>query len=314
MLLKRLEMNGFKSFADKVAIDFVPGMTAVVGPNGSGKSNITEAIRWVLGEQSAKSLRGGRMGDVIFAGSDTRKPINFAEVSLVLENNDRFLPVDYSEVVVTRRIYRNGDSEFLINKQTCRLKDIVDLFMDSGLGRESMSIISQGKIDEILNSKPEERRSIFEEAAGVLKYKNRKKQAENKLFETEENLNRVQDILYELEGQLEPLEMQASIAKDYLYQQEELEKYEVGLLAFEMESIAANLEKSRANFMENQSILIELRQKITKLENDLFGRKENVTEVDADLEVLRSDLLLETERLEQLEGERNLVLERKKTR
>ncbi|EUJ39941.1 chromosome segregation protein SMC [Listeria weihenstephanensis FSL R9-0317] len=182
MLLKRLEMNGFKSFADKMVIDFVPGTTAIVGPNGSGKSNITEAIRWVLGEQSAKSLRGGRMGDVIFAGSDTRKPINFAEVSLVFENEDRFLPLDYSEVSVTRRIFRNGDSDYLINKQSCRLKDIVDLFMDSGLGRESFSIISQGKIDEILNSKPEERRSIFEEAAGVLKYKHRKKQAENKTF------------------------------------------------------------------------------------------------------------------------------------
>ncbi|STY42891.1 Chromosome partition protein Smc [Listeria grayi] len=222
MLLKKLEMNGFKSFADKVTVDFVPGMTAVVGPNGSGKSNITEAIRWVLGEQSAKSLRGGRMGDVIFAGSDSRKPINFAEVSLVLENEDHFLPLDYSEIAITRRIYRNGDSEFLINHEQCRLKDIVELFMDSGLGRESFSIISQGKIDEILNSKPEERRTIFEEAAGVLKYKQRKKQAEQKLTETEENLNRVQDILYELEGQLEPLEMQASIAKDYLFQKRNL--------------------------------------------------------------------------------------------
>ncbi|RDX00528.1 chromosome segregation protein SMC [Listeria kieliensis] len=312
MLLKRLEMNGFKSFADKVAIDFVPGMTAVVGPNGSGKSNITEAIRWVLGEQSAKSLRGGRMGDVIFAGSDTRKPINFAEVSLVLANDDHYLPLDYSEVVVTRRIYRNGDSEFLINKQTCRLKDIVDLFMDSGLGRESMSIISQGKIDEILNSKPEERRSIFEEAAGVLKYKNRKKQAENKLVETEENLNRVEDILHELDGQLEPLEIQASIAKDYLYQQEELEKYEVGLIAFELEAIARKLEGSRTKFMENQAALVELRKEIANLEGDAFSGKEKITETDETLEKMRNDLLHETERLEQLEGERNLVLERKK--
>lgn len=305
-------MNGFKSFADKVAIDFVPGMTAVVGPNGSGKSNITEAIRWVLGEQSAKSLRGGRMGDVIFAGSDSRKPINFAEVSLVLANDDRYLPLDYSEVVVTRRIYRNGDSEFLINKQTCRLKDIVDLFMDSGLGRESMSIISQGKIDEILNSKPEERRSIFEEAAGVLKYKNRKKQAENKLLETEENLNRVEDILHELEGQLEPLEIQASIARDYLYQQEELEKYEVGLIAFELETIAEKLEVSRTKFMENQTALVEIRKDVASLEGDAFSKKEKIAETDETLEKMRNDLLHETERLEQLEGERNLVLERKK--
>ncbi|WP_088809523.1 MULTISPECIES: chromosome segregation protein SMC [unclassified Listeria] len=312
MLLKRLEMNGFKSFADKVAIDFVPGMTAVVGPNGSGKSNITEAIRWVLGEQSAKSLRGGRMGDVIFAGSDTRKPINFAEVSLVLDNNDHFLPLEYSEVYVTRRIYRNGDSEFLINKQSCRLKDIVDLFMDSGLGRESMSIISQGKIDEILNSKPEERRSIFEEAAGVLKYKNRKKQAENKLFETEENLNRVQDILYELDGQLEPLEMQASIAKDYLYQVEELEKFEVTLLSSEIETITETLSSWRTNFQENQTALIALREETSELETSAFERKDALRKMEETLEVIRAELLTSTERLEQLEGERNLFLERKK--
>ncbi|WP_239254354.1 chromosome segregation protein SMC [Listeria ilorinensis] len=312
MLLKRLEMNGFKSFADKVAIDFVPGMTAVVGPNGSGKSNITEAIRWVLGEQSAKSLRGGRMGDVIFAGSDTRKPINFAEVSLVLDNEDHFLPVDYTEVYVTRRIYRNGDSEFLINKQSCRLKDIVDLFMDSGLGRESFSIISQGKIDEILNSKPEERRSIFEEAAGVLKYKHRKKQAENKLFETEENLNRVSDILYELEDQLEPLEIQASIAKDYLYQQEELEKFEVSLLASEIEQIYEKLETDRQTFGEHQTALIAIREQISTLESKTAEKKRLLTETDANLDTLRNKLLSETERLEQLEGERNLVLERKK--
>ncbi|EIA19594.1 chromosome segregation protein SMC [Listeria fleischmannii subsp. coloradonensis] len=312
MLLKRLEMNGFKSFADKVAIDFVPGMTAVVGPNGSGKSNITEAIRWVLGEQSAKSLRGGRMGDVIFAGSDTRKPINFAEVSLVLDNDDHFLPLDYSEVYVTRRIYRNGDSEFLINKQSCRLKDIVDLFMDSGLGRESMSIISQGKIDEILNSKPEERRSIFEEAAGVLKYKNRKKQAENKLFETEENLNRVQDILYELDGQLEPLEMQASIAKDYLYQVEELEKVEVTLLSAEIETITETLETWRTAFQENETALLSLRKEISELETSAFSKKEELRKTEESLEGNRSDLLSKTERLEQLEGERNLFLERQK--
>ncbi|MGE8076121.1 chromosome segregation protein SMC [Listeria welshimeri] len=312
MLLKRLEMNGFKSFADKVAIDFVPGMTAVVGPNGSGKSNITEAIRWVLGEQSAKSLRGGRMGDVIFAGSDTRKPINFAEVSLVLENEDHFLPLDYSEVAVTRRIYRNGDSEFLINKENCRLKDIVDLFMDSGLGRESFSIISQGKIDEILNSKPEERRSIFEEAAGVLKYKHRKKQAENKLFETEENLNRVQDILYELEGQLEPLEMQASIAKDYLFQQEELEKYEVTLLASEISSLTTKLAEVRQEFGENQTVLIKLREELHAEEAVISHEKQMLNEADIALESLQERLLVETEKLEQLEGERNLHLERKK--
>lgn len=170
---------GFKSFAERVRVDFVPGVTAVVGPNGSGKSNITDAIRWVLGEQSAKSLRGSKMEDIIFQGSDTRKPLNVAEVTLVLDNSDKRLPVDYEEVSVTRRVYRSGESEFLMNKQACRLKDITELFMDSGLGREAFSIISQGKVEEILSSKSEERRVIFEEAAGVLKYKNRKKNKQN---------------------------------------------------------------------------------------------------------------------------------------
>ncbi|MBC6310755.1 chromosome segregation protein SMC [Listeria sp. FSL L7-1582] len=312
MLLKRLEMNGFKSFADKMVIDFVPGTTAIVGPNGSGKSNITEAIRWVLGEQSAKSLRGGRMGDVIFAGSDSRKPINFAEVSLVFENEDRFLPLDYSEVSVTRRIFRNGDSDYLINKQSCRLKDIVDLFMDSGLGRESFSIISQGKIDEILNSKPEERRSIFEEAAGVLKYKHRKKQAENKLFETEENLNRVQDILYELEGQLEPLEMQASVAKDYLFQQEELEKYEVTLLVAEIEAFTEKIAIQKAEFAKNGDILTAMQAEIKQEEAQIFAQKQMLAEMDEQMDVTQAELLVVTERLEQLEGQRNVALERKK--
>ncbi|MBC2675855.1 chromosome segregation protein SMC [Listeria booriae] len=312
MLLKKLEMNGFKSFADKMVIDFVPGTTAIVGPNGSGKSNITEAIRWVLGEQSAKSLRGGRMGDVIFAGSDTRKPINFAEVSLIFENEDRFLPLDYSEVSVTRRIFRNGDSEFLINKQSCRLKDIVDLFMDSGLGRESFSIISQGKIDEILNSKPEERRSIFEEAAGVLKYKHRKKQAENKLFETEENLNRVQDILYELEGQLEPLEMQASVAKDYLFQQEELEKFEVSLLVAEIEAAKEKMALEKSDFAKNEEILAGLQAEIKQEETQIYTQKQALATIDHEMEVTQAALLEVTERLEQLEGQRNVALERKK--
>ena len=175
MFLKRLEVIGFKSFAERIGIDFVPGVTAVVGPNGSGKSNVTDAIRWVLGEQSAKSLRGAKMEDVIFAGSDSRKPLNFAEVTLILDNTDEQLAFSYTEVSVTRRVYRSGDSEYLLNNQQCRLKDITDLFMDSGLGKEAFSIISQGRVDEILNSRPDDRRSIFEEAAGVLKYKIRKK-------------------------------------------------------------------------------------------------------------------------------------------
>lgn len=205
MFLKRLEVKGFKSFAEPILIDFVPGVTAVVGPNGSGKSNIADAIRWVLGEQSAKSLRGAKMEDIIFAGSDSRKAVNVAEVSLILDNEDEHLAIDYSEVSVTRRLYRSGESEYLLNRMPCRLKDIVDLFLDSGLGREAYSIIGQGKIEEILSSKAEDRRTIFEEAAGVLKYKTRKQKAEKRLNQTEENLLRVADILNELEGQVEPL-------------------------------------------------------------------------------------------------------------
>src|SRR3954471_17237842 len=211
MFLKRLDIIGFKSFAERIEVDFVPGVTAVVGPNGSGKSNITDAIRWVLGEQSAKSLRGSKMEDIIFAGSDSRKALNFAEVTLTLDNTDQGLGLDFNEVSVTRRVSRSGDSDFFINKQSCRLKDIVDLFMDSGLGREAFSIISQGKVEEVLSSKSDERRKIFEEAAGVLKYKTRKRKAELRLLETQENLNRVVDILHEIEGQLEPLQIQSSI-------------------------------------------------------------------------------------------------------
>ena len=216
MFLKRLEVIGFKSFAERIGIDFVPGVTAVVGPNGSGKSNVTDAIRWVLGEQSAKSLRGSKMEDVIFAGSESRKPLNFAEVTLILDNADERIAVPYTEISVTRRVYRSGDSEYLLNNQTCRLKDITDLFMDSGLGKEAFSITSQGRVDEILNSRPDDRRLIFEEAAGVLKYKLRKKKAEYKLVETDENLHRVLDILHELDNRLEPLQIQASTAKDYV--------------------------------------------------------------------------------------------------
>src|SRR5690625_20900 len=216
MFLKRLERVGFKSFAERIKVEFVPGVTAIVGPNGSGKSNITDAIRWVLGEQSARSLRGMRMEDIIFQGSDTRNSLNVAEVTLILDNSDQALPVDYHEVSVTRRVYRSGSSEFFINKEPCRLKDIIDLFLDSGLGKEAFSIIGQGQVEEILSSKAEERRTIFEEAAGVLKYKQRKQQAEYKLAETDENLLRINDIIYEIEQQIDPLEKQAQTAEKYL--------------------------------------------------------------------------------------------------
>src|SRR5690625_2153766 len=237
MFLNRLEVVGFKSFAERIHIDFVSGITAVVGPNGSGKSNIIDAIRWVLGEQSAKSLRGQKMEDIIFQGSDTRNPLNFAEVSLILNNEASNLPIDYNEVSITRRVYRSGESEFLINKQPCRLKDIVDLFTDTGLGRESFSIIGQGKIDEILSSKANERRAVFEEAAGVMRYKRRKEQAAYKLAETEDNLSRVEDIIHEISQQIVPLKKQAEVAKQYKKLHAELTEKEISLLVTEIDSL-----------------------------------------------------------------------------
>ena len=312
LFLKRLDILGFKSFAQRVNIDFVKGVTAVVGPNGSGKSNITDAIRWVLGEQSVKSLRGAKMEDIIFAGSDGRKPLNYAEVTLTLDNEDQQLPLEYNEVSVTRRVYRSGDSDFYINKQSCRLKDIVDLFMDSGLGREAFSIISQGKVEEILSSKPEERRGIFEEAAGVLKYKNRKKKAEAKLNETQENLNRVDDILFELSSQIEPLKIQASIAKEYIGHKEELEKVEAALLVFEIESLHQKWEELKKEISQNQDLEIALSTEISKEESKQHELQEKLNALDESIDQLQQVLLTVTKNLEKFEGQKELMKERKK--
>ncbi len=312
MFLKRLDIIGFKSFADRVSIEFVPGVTAVVGPNGSGKSNITDAIRWVLGEQSAKSLRGTKMEDIIFAGSDSRKPLNIAEVTLTLDNEDQFLPLDYQEVSITRRVYRSGESEFFINKQPCRLKDIVDLFMDSGLGKEAFSIIGQGRVEEILSSKPEERRTIFEEAAGVLKYKIRKKKAEHKLVETQENLHRVNDILHELENQLEPLKIQASIAKDYLEKRDELEKFEVALTAYEIEELHKQWTALHEQFTQHQNQEMELSTTLQKEEAHIEQLRDQITALDESIDGLQQVLLVVSEELEKLEGRKEVLKERKK--
>ncbi|GGD27717.1 chromosome segregation protein SMC [Pontibacillus salipaludis] len=312
MFLKRLDTVGFKSFAERITVDFVPGVTSVVGPNGSGKSNITDAIRWVLGEQSARSLRGSKMEDIIFQGSDSRKPLNFAEVTLTLDNEDNTLPLDYQEVSVTRRVYRSGESEFLINKQACRLKDIIDLFMDSGLGREAFSIISQGKVEEILSSKAEERRSIFEEAAGVLKYKKRKQKAEYKLAETQENLNRVEDIIYEIEGQLEPLKEQAAIAKDYLEKKEELENYEVSLMVAEIETIHADWEALLKDLETQKAREQELRALTSNQEANVEEERNEMKALDDSVEGLQEALLVLTQELENLEGKKELFSERQK--
>mgnify|MGYP001942758193 FL=1 len=310
MYLKRLESVGFKSFATRITIDFVPGVTAVVGPNGSGKSNITDAIRWVLGEQSARSLRGAKMEDIIFQGSDTRKPLNVAEVTLVLDNSDKFLPLDYEEVSVTRRVYRSGESEFYINKQSCRLKDIIDLFMDSGLGKESFSIISQGQVEEILSTKAEDRRVIFEEAAGVLKYKQRKEKAVFKLTETEDNLNRLNDIIYEIENQIEPLAHQSKIAKQYKEQAEQLKKLEISVLIAEIEKLHAEWEQLQVQIEEERLQEIEMSTAIQTREARLAEKRHAMQKIDEEIEVLQEKLLMTTQQLEQYEGKKQVWQER----
>lgn len=290
MFLKCIEMQGFKSFADKIILHFDKGITSVVGPNGSGKSNISDAVRWVLGEQSAKSLRGSKMEDVIFAGTQHRKPVGFAYVSLTLDNSDKTLPLDYSEVTISRRVYRSGESEYFINKTTCRMKDIHELFMNTGIGKEGYSIIGQGRIDEILSTRSEDRRAIFEEAAGIMKYKVRKKEALRKLENTKQNLLRVDDIIIELESQLEPLKDQAEKARKYLELSGELKELEVSLYI-------DSIEKNQARINEMENLFSKIRQDIQN-ENDRIENKkkdnrektERLEKLKNDLEVIRNEL------------------------
>ncbi len=243
MYLKRLELQGFKSFADKTVLEFMPGITAVIGPNGSGKSNISDSIRWVLGEQSMKSLRGTKSLDIIFAGTQNRKSLGFAEASLVFDNTDGALQIEYTEVTVTRKIYRSGETGYYINKVPCRLKDVLELFMDTGIGKDGYSIIGQGKIDEILSNKSEDRRHIFEEAAGIVKFRTRKAESEKKLEHTKLNLLRINDILAEIEANIEPLKAQSEKAKKYLSLREELKSIEIGLFLYNIEKYKTNLEE-----------------------------------------------------------------------
>lgn len=312
MYLKRIEIAGFKSFADRTKIEFEEGVTAVIGPNGSGKSNITEAIRWVLGEQSAKSLRGGKMPDIIFAGSESRKQLNIAEVTVVLDNTDNYLPLGFSEVSVTRRYRRTGESDFFINKKACRLKDIQDLFMDSGLGKESFSIISQGKVEAIFASKPEDRRGIFEEAAGVLKYKQRKRKAEQKLFEMEDNLSRVQDIIYELEDQLTPLAAQSEAAKEFLALKKELTATDVSLTVAKIKQTRDSWESAKTDFEELSKTVEEKSRFIQQTEQQLGTLREKRGSLDEQLETGQQQLLHLSEALKQAEGQKALLSERSK--
>ena len=312
MFLKRLEIMGFKSFAERIGVDFVPGVTAVVGPNGSGKSNITDAIRWVLGEQSAKSLRGAKMEDVIFAGSDSRKALNFAEVTLILDNSKGLFPIEYTEISVSRRVFRSGESVYLLNGQQCRLKDINDVFMDSGIGKEAFSLISQGRVDEILNSRPEDRRSVFDEAAGVLKYRMRKRKAEHKLFETEDNLDRVLDILKELDTRIEPLRKSAEAAEKHHLLSEEMREADVMLLNYDArvfhQEIMLEAEKAQ-KFRQDKDVL---EAQTAKSEAQSAEWKGQLAQIDQELDALQQKLVETSAEVEKWEGRRLLSLEKQR--
>lgn len=312
--LKKIILKGFKSFPEKTVLEFDKGVTAIVGPNGSGKSNIIEAIRWVMGEQSAKTLRGDRMNDVIFSGTNERKALNIAEVELILDNSDAYLDIDYEEVSVLRRISRTGDSTYMINQQECRLRDIVDLFMDSGLGKESFSIISQGKVEAIFNSKPEDRRGIFEEAAGVYKYKVRKRDAERRLDQTQENLDRVQDILYELESQLEPLKKQSDIAESYLYQKDKLTDLDIGVTVWEIENLKNIITEDSNKKKQFTNDLEEVEKLVSELENKREKQSELLTEIEYKRERINEELVNNVREKERTEAALNLFDEKARHR
>ena len=302
MYLKRLELQGFKSFADKTVLEFMPGITSVIGPNGSGKSNISDSIRWVLGEQSMKSLRGSKSLDIIFAGTQNRKSLGFAEASLVFDNSDGTLPIEYTEVTVTRKIYRSGETGYYINKTPCRLKDVLELFMDTGIGKDGYSIIGQGKIDEILSNKSEDRRHIFEEAAGIVKYRIRKQESEKKLEHTKLNLLRINDILTEIEGNLEPLKDQSEKAKKYLNLRDELKNIEIGLFIHNIEKYKQTLQeltkdeeitKEQCNEEEGKLERIkmlkeEITAKIEEMSNLGFESQKEIEMLNSDINVAKT--------------------------
>lgn len=300
-------MTGFKSFADKTIIEFDQGMTAVVGPNGSGKSNLSEAIRWVLGEQSAKSLRGNRMEDVIFNGTQERKAVNIAKVTLVLNNEDRYLDYDYSEISITRSYNRNGDSQYLINNEQVRLKDIVDLLLDSGLGKNSFSIISQGQVEQIFLNKPEERRTIFEEAAGVQKYQYRKNEAQRRLVKSDDNLSRVKDIIHELELQLKPLEKQREIALQYQSKKDSLKELEVSLFTYQIREYQKDWVKLEEELKQINNLLTQLESQTQLLSEEINHTKVSqealIDEIDQ-----TSDLFQQlTTKIEQLKAQKQII-------
>ena len=288
MYLKRIEIQGFKSFANKIVFDFHNGITGIVGPNGSGKSNVSDAVRWVLGEQSAKQLRGGNMQDVIFAGTELRKPLGFAYVAITLDNSDHKLDIDFEEVTVSRRLFRSGESEYMINGSACRLKDISELFFDTGIGKDGYSIIGQGQVDKILNGKPEERRELFDEAAGITKFKRRKGLALKKLESERESLVRVNDILTELEKQVGPLERQAKVAKEFLSLREELKTFDVNSYIMEYDSITQNLNEYKKREKLLSDDLNDAKASLEKSKQDYENITADLKKIDEELDELRN--------------------------
>lgn len=311
MYLKQIEVHGFKSFAEKIELNLANGINAVVGPNGSGKSNISDAIRWVLGEQSAKTLRGSKMEDIIFAGSEKKKALGFAEVSISIDNADKKLPVDFTEINITRRMYRSGESEYYINKIACRLKDIYELFMDTGIGRDGYSIIGQGRIDEILSNKSEDRRQIFEEAAGIVKFKARKLEAEKKLENTKQNITRVMDIIDEIGTQLEPMREQAEVAKRYRGILQELKGIEINLILGNIDKFKAKLDSIKKESEGIQSYIEEKSNHKLKLDENQKELKNSLSELERNLEALQQEAHQLENSMQQKEGEYNVIQEKK---
>lgn len=311
MYLKEIEIQGFKSFADKTKVVFDQGVTAVVGPNGSGKSNITESLRWALGESSVKSLRGGKMPDVIFAGTESRKPLNYASVIVTLDNQDGFIKDAGQEIKVERHIYRSGDSEYKIDGKKVRLRDIHDLFLDTGLGRDSFSIISQGKVEEIFNSKPEERRAIFEEAAGVLKYKTHRKETESKLQQTQDNLDRLEDIIYELDNQIKPLEKQATTARKFMELDGQRKAIYLDVLVAQIQANKAELDLTEEELNQVQELLTSYYQKRQDLEEENQALKKKRHDLQAEMAKDQSSLMDLTSLISDLE--RKLALSKLET-
>ena len=309
MYLKSIEVQGFKSFANKIKFDFHNGITGIVGPNGSGKSNVADAVRWVLGEQRVKQLRGGTMQDVIFSGTENRRPLSYASVAITLDNSDHKLPVEFEEVTVTRKLYRSGESEYLINGAACRLKDINEMFYDTGIGKEGYSIIGQGQIDKILSGKPEERRELFDEAAGIVKFKRRKNLSVKKLEEERMNLTRVNDILKELEKQLGPLEKQSETAREYLKKKEELKTFDINMFLLEEERLRERIREVGEKYDNAAAEMEESNQRHEKMKAEYEAVEEEVEEIDRAIETARNQLNETNLLKQQLEGQINVLKE-----